>query len=105
MMRNVKITVLKNTFHQDLADQYGAQGIGPCTAMPAGKTWTTKINKPADFCDDAWTAIRHYVFTLSHGDGKTMFYDNDWIRTPGVAVASCNDGLRPVIFKIEAVEE
>ncbi|MBQ3310498.1 TIGR04076 family protein, partial [bacterium] len=30
------------------------------------------------------------------------FYYGDWIKTPGVAICSCNDGIRPVIFKIEA---
>ena len=34
----------------------------------------------------------------------TLFYYGDWIRTPGVAVCSCNDGLRPVIFKLEATD-
>ena len=34
-----------------------------------------------------------------------MFYYGDWIRKPGVAICSCNDGLRPVIFKIEVTEE
>ena len=31
-------------------------------------------------------------------------YYGDWIRTPGVAICSCNDGLRPVIFKMEATD-
>ena len=29
----------------------------------------------------------------------------DWIKTPGVAVCSCNDGLRPVIMKLETTGE
>ena len=37
--------------------------------------------------------------------GETLFYYGDWIRKPGVAICSCNDGLRPVIFKLEATEE
>ena len=28
----------------------------------------------------------------------------DWIKTPGVAIVSCNDGLRPVIMKLEATD-
>lgn len=35
----------------------------------------------------------------------TLFYYGDWIKTPGVAICSCNDGLRPVIFKLEATGE
>ena len=34
-----------------------------------------------------------------------MFYYGDWIKKPGVAICSCNDGLRPVIFKLEATDE
>lgn len=50
----------------------------------------------------AWKAIYQYVFALAHGASKTTFYFNDWIKTPGGAICSCNDGLRPVIFKLEA---
>ncbi len=35
---------------------------------------------------------------------KELFYSGDWIDKPGVAICSCNDGLRPVIIKIETVE-
>lgn len=45
------------------------------------------------------------VFALSHNSGEQLFYYGDWIRKPGVAICSCNDGLRPVIMKIEATEE
>ena len=38
------------------------------------------------------------------GEGD-LFYYGDWIRTPGVAICSCNDGLRPVIFKLEATDQ
>ncbi|MBR3221682.1 MAG: TIGR04076 family protein [Kiritimatiellae bacterium] len=39
---------------------------------------------------------------LAHGAGKSLFYYGDWIKKPGVAIVSCNDGLRPVIMKLEA---
>ena len=32
------------------------------------------------------------------------WYYNDWIKTPGVAIVSCNDGLRPVIMKLEKTD-
>ena len=37
--------------------------------------------------------------------GGDLFVLRDWIRTPGVAICSCNDGLRPVIFKLEATDQ
>ena len=39
-----------------------------------------------------------------HGAGSDLFYYGDWIRKPGVAIVSCNDGLRPVIMKLEATD-
>ena len=42
--------------------------------------------------------------TLQSNQGKELFYSGDWIDKPGVAICSCNDGLRPVIIKIETVE-
>ena len=45
------------------------------------------------------------MFALSHGAGEDVFYYGDWIRKPGIAICSCNDGLRPVIFKLESTDE
>lgn len=36
---------------------------------------------------------------------KTVFSSNDWVREPYTAIACCNDGLRSVIFKLEATNE
>ena len=44
------------------------------------------------------------MFTLAHGADKSLFYYGDWIKKSGVAIVSCNDGLRPVIMKLEATE-
>ena len=46
-----------------------------------------------------------YSFALSNGAENGLFYYGDWIRNPGVAICSCNDGLRPVIFKLETTDE
>ena len=40
--------------------------------------------------------------TLSHG-GKNFF--DGWLKDENVAIISCNDGTRPVIYKIEALNE
>ena len=83
-MKKVKITVLKKTFDEELAKEYGADGLTS---------------------DEAWKAIYQYVFALAHGAGNQVFYYGDWIKKPGVAICSCNDGLRPVIFKLETTTE
>ncbi len=104
-MNRVKITVLKKTFDQELADEYGANGLGPCPMLRQGDVFFADYDKPDGFCDEAWKAIYQYVFALAHGSGKELFYYGDWIRKPGVAICSCNDGIRPVIFKLEATDE
>ena len=104
-MNKVKITVLKTTLDKELAEEYGAEGLTACPMMKKGQVFYADYSKPLGFCDEAWKAIYQYVFALAHGSGKELFYYGDWIRKPGVAICSCNDGLRPVIFKLEATEE
>ena len=102
-MNKVKITVLKTTFDKELAERYGAAGIGACPMLKEGQVFYADYAKPQGFCDEAWKAVYQYVFTLAHGV-KDVFYYGDWIREPGTAVVCCNDGLRPVIFKLEATD-
>ena len=104
-MKKVKITVLKTTFDEDLAREYGVPGLGPCPMLTAGQVFYADYAKPAGFCDEAWKAIYQYGWALAHGAGADLLYFGDWIRTPGVAVGSCNGGLRPVSFKSEATGE
>ena len=104
-MNKVKITVLKTTFDAELAALYGAEGLDACPKLREGQVFYADYAKPEGFCDEAWKAVYQYAFALAHGAGKGVFYYGEWIRTPGVAICSCNDGLRPVIFKLEATDE
>ncbi len=104
-MKRVKIIVLKKMFNEDLAKEYGADGLTACPMLKEGQVFNADYAKPDGMCDEAWKAIYQYVFALAHGAGKDTFYYGDWIKTPGVAICSCNDGLRPVIFKLEATDE
>ena len=104
-MNKVKITVLKTTLDKELVQAYGALGLTACSTHQAGQVFYADYAKPEGFCDEAWKAIYQYVFALAHGAAGDVFYYGDWIRTPGVAICSCNDGLRPVIFKLEATQE
>ncbi|MGL4107466.1 TIGR04076 family protein [Clostridium sp. LP20] len=78
-------------------------GNGLC--IKKGDVFYAYYAKPAGFCDKAWKAIYQYVFALAHGAGKDVFYYDDWIRKPVTAICSCNDGIRPVIFKIESIDK
>ena len=101
-MKKCKITVLKKRFDSALAMQYGVDNLTPCPILKEGQEFYADWQCPEGFCNEAWKAIYQYVFALAHSGSNTTFYYNDWIKTPGIAICSCNDGLRPVIFKIEA---
>lgn len=72
-MKKVKITVLKTTFDQELALEYGADGLGPCPMPREGEVFYADYAKPEGFCDEAWKAIYQYVFALAHGAGRMFF--------------------------------
>lgn len=102
-MKIVKITVLKISFNTDLVNEYGEIGLKPCSLMKEGQVFYAGLGKPEGFCDGAWRTIHPYVFALANGAKR--FYFNDWVRQPGVAITCCNDGLRPVFFKLEVTDE
>ena len=102
-MKKVRITILKTTFQQELAEEYGMDGLTVCPLMEEGQVFYADYAKPDGFCDEAWKAIYQYVFALAHGDDEIWYFE-DWIKKPGVAIVSCNDGLRPVIMKLEATD-
>jgi uncharacterized repeat protein (TIGR04076 family) len=52
------------------------------------------------FCAEAWDAISRYIYTGLQG-GSIM---HDWTNDDRVMIACCNDGTRPVIFKIERMD-
>ena len=104
-MKTVKITVIKKTLDEELAREYDAEGLTACPMLTTGQVFYADYAKPEGFCDEAWKAIYQYVFALAHGAGNDVFYYGDWIRKPGIAICSCNDGLRTVIFKLEATDE
>ena len=76
-MKKVKITVLKTTFDKELADEYGAEGLGPCPDVYKRQTKkcvdTTKIT--ANFC----RALEIYKYIMPPEHGKNFL-------TKGVSV-------------------
>lgn len=104
-MKKCKVTVVKTSFFEDLACQYGEVGVGPCPIHTVGDTFFAHFNKPDGLCHEAWKAIHPFVFALLHTDGNEYIYDKGWMNKPGIAICSCTDGLRPVVFKLELVED
>jgi len=99
-MKKVKITVVKTTFNEDLAKIDAHPTLGPCTYNIEGQVfYSNGWQKPDGLCDNAWKSMMEYVMTLAHGGGD--FYSG-WMKDKKTAMISCNDGFRPVVYKLEA---
>lgn len=62
-MNRLKLSALKKTFDQELADEYGANVLfTPCHILRQGDTFFADYAHPDGFCDEAWKAIYQYVF-------------------------------------------
>jgi len=101
-LKNVKITVLRKLFLQDFSDIYLApeNEAGPCPLVQEGQVflYTGSAEMPAGFCPWAWIDIYRGVNALSAGASYTP-----WNRTDGQQVLCCTDGVRPVVFLLEAL--
>ncbi len=101
-MKKVKITVIKCSLNQELIDKYVNSKLKPCNYNKVGMTFISNgWQKPKGLCDNAWKSMMEYVFALSHGGGD--FYNCK--KNSKSFIASCNDGLRPVCYLIEAMDE
>lgn len=106
-MPDCKITVLRKMYNRDFAEQYAKKGdVGPCPRYEEGMVFymgsDEKNEKPEGFCQEAWDCIGKYAFALAHGAGA--MFQGGWMKDDRVMIASCNDGVRPVVFKLERVD-
>ena len=96
-MKKVKITVLKNLLLEDLAKEYGPEGLKACNRFQPGDIFISENGlMPDGFCEEAWKSFTHIVFAMARG--MEVFFPG-WSSEK--VIVSCNDGLRPVIFKLE----
>ncbi|MBQ3749530.1 MAG: TIGR04076 family protein [Kiritimatiellae bacterium] len=102
-MKVVRITVLEASLKQDLAEKYAVSGLEPCPILKPGQVFYATNTCPKGMCDAAWRTINQYVFALACGVRE--FYGGCWMKNPGEAITCCNDGLRPVYFRLEATED
>ena len=103
-MSKVKITVLKKYFYGDLADAQLAEGqaVGPCPLLEVGDTFLFEGSAvmPEGFCPWAWIDIYRGVSAIAAGATYTP-----WNNKDGMQILCCTDGIRPVVFFVEAVED
>lgn len=106
VIHKCKITVLRREFHQDLAVEYVANpDVGPCEVFHDGQEFILDSGDyfhmlSGKFCAEAWDAIHRYVYAALQG-GSIM---RGWTKDEKVMITCCNDGVRPVVFKIERID-
>ena len=88
-----KITVIRKEHFVDLNLEIKGKEDKPCPEFEIGQefVFTKWWECPDGFCNWAWADIRP-IIQLAFSKGKTM-------------AACCTDGFRPVVFKIEKIEE
>ena len=106
-MSKVRIKVVKLAVHEDLIEKHlkharHPEGFAECPRWKVGDTFILENwpHKPEGFtCDWAWADIQRDVAMVMFGANPP------WLENPGTSVTCCTDGLRPVSFLVERIEE
>ena len=101
-MRKCKITVLKRIVHQDLVDAYMEPGAAtlPCPHFVEGQEFVVQDQPGPDFCDAAWNDIYKAYVALMQGGSFAP-----WMKDDHTMIVCCSDGIRPVVFKLERMDD
>jgi uncharacterized repeat protein (TIGR04076 family) len=97
---NVKITVLKKLELDDIHKEYASEKVhSTCLKYKEGQEYLSKnCDMPEGFCHTAWDGIEDKVVFLALGN------DYPKIKPKGTEIFCCADGLHPVLFKLERLE-
>lgn len=129
MKHKVKLTVLDKKLYPELQQAYCADpNSGACPCYNVGDEFIferadgkdsfwhmgldTLVHTDADpntvaggprmpHCSEAWDAFSRYIYTGLQG-GSIM---KGWMNRENIMITCCSDGTRPVIFKIERIDE
>lgn len=118
MQHKCRVTVLETKCFADLQEEYLADPqSGPCPCFRAGQVYEfertperddfyhlgrgTCVDDGGDWpCGEAWDCVSRYIYTALQG-GSIM---HRWTRDERMMIACCNDGTRPVVFKLERID-
>jgi uncharacterized repeat protein (TIGR04076 family) len=101
MHHKVRITVVKRCLNMDLVEQFVpemAEVAKACPVFVDGQQFEIDLYPPAQpdgFCGWAWFDIQRALGQAT--DGADMGFGNSF--------PTCGDGLRPVVFHIEQLDE
>ncbi|OPX59747.1 MAG: hypothetical protein A4E25_00939 [Methanobacterium sp. PtaB.Bin024] len=104
-MVQCKITVLKTSLNSELAHEFCQDEVTPCTLFEEGQEFVTGLEKPEGFCDWAWNDLLRFISVLLTGGNFSEDIFQGWMKDDKTMIACCTDGIRPVIFKLEKVED
>ena len=101
MHKKIKITVLRTEYYQELAEQYAIPNLGKCPFHQKGQVlYSDGIHPPDGMCGVAWQVIAPMACQLS--SGELVQPSGTWLNDDTIGVFACPDGIRPVIFLLEA---
>ena len=103
-MYGVKITVVKTEFYPEFVVDVNTdieKDFGLCPFFKVGQVFIIKsIDEiPPDFCSWAWADIQRDLAIILFGGQPTPV-----LKNPYSMYVCCDEGLRPVIFKLERVD-
>lgn len=104
----IKITIVKtldacDVFKGNIPKHIPDENRGPCKKHKVGDQFTCETHEcPDGFCSWAYADIQKDITDL-HYDSPP--YYERWLKGRRVNYVSCTNGLAPVIFKIERVED
>ena len=110
MQYKCKLTVIDKKIFGDLQEKYLKDpNSGACPFYEIGAEYLFERYGDEDtfwtqgkgvHCSEAWDCFSRYVYTALQG-GSIM---RGWTNDEHMMIACCNDGTRPVIFKIERLD-
>ena len=102
-MTKIKISVIKrfspiDVFRCEMKTPSGKE-ISACQSFKDKQEfYSTDLKKPDGFCEWAWHDIYKDISILVFGGAE------NW-KEPNKAYVCCTDGMRPVVFKLEKIED
>ena len=102
-MSKIKITVIKRFSPEDVfGHEYktpNGEIVEKCS-LKEGQEWISENGEmPEDFCGWAWVDLSRSIHVLRFGGNF-----KDWAED-GIMYNACSDGVRPVCFKLERIED
>jgi uncharacterized repeat protein (TIGR04076 family) len=100
----IKVTVINKLDMRDVHPE-GSGGSAPdfepvCPLFDVGDEFILDVGEPPrGFCQAAFDDIYRYISGLRFGANYP------WMAEPGTATACCTDGLRPVVFFLECLDQ